>query len=78
MTIPELFALPVGQRLWWESHDVGGEVTVRDAEGLYIVWDDGQHCIVAPDDDDLMEFAAWLERVDEPTPDQPVVVERRN
>ncbi|HEY1377353.1 MAG TPA: hypothetical protein VGF55_11195 [Gemmataceae bacterium] len=68
MTISELFALPVGQSLWWGLHGVGGEVILRDADGLYIAWVDGQFSVVNPGDDGLAAFAAELETAPDPRP----------
>ena len=64
MTVPELLALPIGQRVIW-GYDplapvVAGEVVGRTLEGSHIRWDDGQVFIVSPDDDDLAEFAGTL------------------
>jgi hypothetical protein len=76
MTIAELLALPVGQRVWWELHEVGGWVVDRAEGGPRIVWDDGQDTTVDPGDDDLAEFADTLERAGGPDADAPVVIDR--
>jgi hypothetical protein len=64
VTVPELLALPIGQRVIWgyDPHApvVAGEVVGRTPEGSHIRWDDGQEFIVSPDDNDLAEFAGTL------------------
>ena len=67
MTVPELLALPIGQRVHWNLPDIegglSGEVVGRITGGPSIAWEDGQVTDIYLDDDGLAEFAGWLERV---------------
>lgn len=81
MTVAELLPLPAGAKVIWTP--CGGEVQLlgqiarsRPGRRLLIVWEDGTDCRVHSHDDDLAEFAAWLERADDPTADQPLVIDR--
>ena len=73
MTVAELLALPVGQRLAWEEWRLEGEVVASGGGHLRIRWAGGEEAVIDPEDGDtdLGEFAAILERAD---PDEPVVV----
>jgi hypothetical protein len=74
LTVAETFALPIGQRVPWtpDTHWPAeeGEVAANGDDGLLIVWPDGEEMTVAPDDDDVHEFAGKLENA----ADQPVIV----
>ena len=78
MTIAEMFALPVGQRIvwtpdpWWQPEE--GEVGGTGADGLVIVWPDGERFVIAPSDGNVAEFAANLEALSEA--DESVVINR--
>ncbi len=71
MTVAELLALPVGQRLFFDLSRIGGPVTTRDADDPSIAWDDGRSTVVNSGDDDLVEFTANLHAVEAPQPTSP-------
>jgi hypothetical protein len=79
MTVAELLALPVGQRVRWTpdafSSVLEGQVTQRRGDEFDIVWADGTDATVYTHDDDLAEFAGNMERCDEPFADLPVVID---
>lgn len=75
MNSHELLTLPVGTRLRWEEAQVDDEVIARDP--LTIRISNGNQTTVAPDDDDLSEFAGSLELA-EPLADTPVVAGQRH
>jgi hypothetical protein len=79
MTVAELLALPVGQRVRWtpdpDSPVLEGQVTRRRSDEFDIVWADGTDATVYTHDDDLPEFAANMELCDGPFADLPVVID---
>jgi hypothetical protein len=67
MTVPELRALPVGQRIHWDvdglEDGLDGQV-VRLEEGYPCIrWTNGQETVIYPDDDGLAEMAWNSKRV---------------
>jgi hypothetical protein len=79
MTVAELLALPVGQRVLWTpdafSPVLEGQVAQRRGDEFDIVWADGTDATVYTHDDDLAEFAANMELCDGPFADLPVVID---
>jgi hypothetical protein len=73
MTPDELFRLPIGTRLRDNELQLDGEVVTRVGGMLHIRWSDGDVTKVAPDDDDLGEFAGSLEVVAGPASDEPLI-----
>jgi hypothetical protein len=69
MKVAELLALPVGERLRWDTLGLRGIVSRRDGPLVHIRLSDGVHIEVDPDDDDLVVLARCLERAEEPPPD---------
>jgi hypothetical protein len=64
MKVAELLALPVGQRLRWDTLGLRGIVSRRDGPLVHIRLSDGVHIEVDPDDEDLVVLARCLEQAD--------------